>query len=257
MMAAEELGVPLDKVRTVFADTSTTGNNRVTAGSRTTFSVGMVIIDAARQAIAEMTRRAAKIWGVAEGGVVFDDIDLADLFGDGGPHGERASVPVASAGRYAALSAQARQAGMEFGVALVQEFHCDAYTALAACARALKMRYLESAALQALTPAFESITYPEADRRNLVVGRDAHGRLWCVLEDPFDRSRIDWAESRIGAPFTFALTVLDELRAYLKRHEASMRAIESALPDFGGHAGAQTVHVIQNAERCRDAHDPE
>jgi len=73
MMAAEELGVPLDKVRAVFADTSSIGNNRVTAGSRTTFSAGMVIVDSARQAIAEMTRRAAEIWDVPEDGVTFQD----------------------------------------------------------------------------------------------------------------------------------------------------------------------------------------
>jgi CO/xanthine dehydrogenase Mo-binding subunit len=73
MMAAEELGVPLDKVRAVFGDTSTTGNNRVTAGSRTTFSVGMVVVDSARQAIAEMVRRAAEIWDVPEEAVVFED----------------------------------------------------------------------------------------------------------------------------------------------------------------------------------------
>ncbi len=73
MMAAEELGVPLDKVRAVFADTSSIGNNRVTAGSRTTFSVGMVIVDSARQAIAEMTRRAAEIWDVPVEGVTFED----------------------------------------------------------------------------------------------------------------------------------------------------------------------------------------
>ncbi len=73
MMAAEELGVPLDKVRAVFADTSSIGNNRVTAGSRTTFAVGMVIVDSARQTIAEMSRRAAEIWDVPEDSVVFED----------------------------------------------------------------------------------------------------------------------------------------------------------------------------------------
>ena len=73
MMAAEELGVPLDKVRAVLGDSSALGNNRVTAGSRTTFSSGMVIIDSARQAIAELVRRAAEIWDVPEEGVVFGD----------------------------------------------------------------------------------------------------------------------------------------------------------------------------------------
>ena len=73
MMAAEELGIPIDKVRAVFADTHSIGNNRVTAGSRTTFSSGMVIIDSARQAIAEMVKRAAEIWDVPEDGIVFED----------------------------------------------------------------------------------------------------------------------------------------------------------------------------------------
>ncbi len=49
MMAAEELGIPVDKVRAVMADTHSLGFNRVTAGSRTTFSTGMVIIDSAQE----------------------------------------------------------------------------------------------------------------------------------------------------------------------------------------------------------------
>ncbi len=66
MMAAEELGIPVDKVRAVMADTHSLGFNRVTAGSRTTFSTGMVIVDSARKAITELCKRAAGIWGVSE-----------------------------------------------------------------------------------------------------------------------------------------------------------------------------------------------
>ncbi|MGE0746048.1 MAG: xanthine dehydrogenase family protein molybdopterin-binding subunit [Rhodospirillales bacterium] len=73
MMAAEELGVPLEKVRAILADTSSIGNNRVTAGSRTTFSSGMVIVDSARKVIKELCRRAAILWKVPEEGVVFED----------------------------------------------------------------------------------------------------------------------------------------------------------------------------------------
>src|SRR6266478_5307005 len=73
MMAAEELGIPVDKVRAVMADTHSLGWNRITAGSRTTYSSGMVIIDSARKAITELCRRAALIWGVPEEGVVFED----------------------------------------------------------------------------------------------------------------------------------------------------------------------------------------
>ena len=73
MMAAEELGISVDKVRVRMADTNSLGFNRVTAGSRTTFSVGMVVVDNARKCITELCRRAANIWGVAEEEVVFED----------------------------------------------------------------------------------------------------------------------------------------------------------------------------------------
>jgi general secretion pathway protein E len=147
--------------------------------------------------------------------------------------GGRPAAPAADAARFAAIAAQARRGSEAFGAALARHFECDAYAALAACARALGMRYLDSAALQGLEPAFEEITYPEAERREVVVGRDTQGRLWCVLEDPFDTARIDWAESRIGTAFGFAVAVVEEIRAFLKRHEASMRAIETALPEVG------------------------
>ncbi len=73
MMAAEELGIPVDKVRAVLADTHSLGFNRVTAGSRSTFASGMIIVDSARKAIGELCKRAAQIWGVPEEGVTFED----------------------------------------------------------------------------------------------------------------------------------------------------------------------------------------
>jgi len=73
MMAAEELGIPVDKVRAIMADTHSLGFNRVTAGSRTTYSTGMVIVDSARKAITELCKRAGQIWGVPEEGVTFED----------------------------------------------------------------------------------------------------------------------------------------------------------------------------------------
>ena len=73
MMAAEEFGIPVDRVRSVLADTHSLGYNRVTAGSRTTFSSGMIVVDSARKIIVELCRRAAKIWDVPEDGVVFED----------------------------------------------------------------------------------------------------------------------------------------------------------------------------------------
>ena len=73
MMAAEELGIDVDKVRITMADTNSLGFNRVTAGSRTTYSVGMTVVDSARRCIDELCRRAAQIWNVPEDAVVYEN----------------------------------------------------------------------------------------------------------------------------------------------------------------------------------------
>ena len=73
MMAAEELGVAYEKVRTVVTDTNSIGYNDTTDGSRVTFAVGLATIKAARAAIKEMCSRAAKIWGIDEEAVIWED----------------------------------------------------------------------------------------------------------------------------------------------------------------------------------------
>ena len=61
MIAAEELGIPVDRVRAVVADTSALGFNFVTAGSRGTFAGGMACAVAARDAIEKLRQRVARI----------------------------------------------------------------------------------------------------------------------------------------------------------------------------------------------------
>ncbi|WP_299959477.1 xanthine dehydrogenase family protein molybdopterin-binding subunit [uncultured Roseobacter sp.] len=69
MMAAEELGIPYEQVRTIIADTGSLGQNEVTDGSRVTFAVGLATIEAARAAKREMCRRVAMLWGIEEDAV--------------------------------------------------------------------------------------------------------------------------------------------------------------------------------------------
>jgi CO/xanthine dehydrogenase Mo-binding subunit len=73
MMAAEELGIPLEKVRPIIGDTSTLGFNFLTGGSRVTFSSGMAVIEAARDMIRQSRERAAKIWEISLEDVVWED----------------------------------------------------------------------------------------------------------------------------------------------------------------------------------------
>ncbi len=73
LMAAEELGIAYDQVRTIVADTSSLGYNDVSDGSRVTFASGMATILAARDAIKKMCARAAKTWGIPEDAVRWDN----------------------------------------------------------------------------------------------------------------------------------------------------------------------------------------
>lgn len=73
MMAAEELGIPYDKVRTIIADTGSLGQNDVTDGSRVTFAVGLATIEAARAAKREMCKRAAQVWGIEADAVIWEN----------------------------------------------------------------------------------------------------------------------------------------------------------------------------------------
>ena len=73
LMAAEELGIGYDKIRTIIADTASLGHNDVTDGSRVTFAVGLATIRAAQDAVAKMKARAAAVWGIDEDAVEWVD----------------------------------------------------------------------------------------------------------------------------------------------------------------------------------------
>lgn len=73
LMAAEELGIGYDKVRTIIADTASLGHNDNTDGSRVTFAVGLATIHAARDVIKKMCGRAARMWDIDEDAVTWVD----------------------------------------------------------------------------------------------------------------------------------------------------------------------------------------
>ncbi len=64
MMAAEVLGLPIEKVRPIVADTASIGVSMLTGGSRTTFATGMAVTQAAQKIVDEVKRRAALAWDV-------------------------------------------------------------------------------------------------------------------------------------------------------------------------------------------------
>jgi CO/xanthine dehydrogenase Mo-binding subunit len=70
-VAADELGVPYDKVRPHIGDTGSLGFTFLTGGSRSAFSGSMALVEAAKQIKADCCARAAKLWDVKTDQVEF------------------------------------------------------------------------------------------------------------------------------------------------------------------------------------------
>jgi CO/xanthine dehydrogenase Mo-binding subunit len=73
MMAAETLGIPLERVKPIVADTASIGFTPVTGGSRVTFATGMATVQAAEKVIDQLKRRAAMIWDISPDAVEWKD----------------------------------------------------------------------------------------------------------------------------------------------------------------------------------------
>ena len=63
-IAAEEMGVPLEKVRLIGSDTAVTLFERSTGASRTTTLMGRAVLEACREAIAQIKVMAEEVFGV-------------------------------------------------------------------------------------------------------------------------------------------------------------------------------------------------
>lgn len=72
VMAAEELGVDVELIEPIIADTGSLGFNYLTAGSRTTYATGMAVINATREIIEKLRELAARKWDISIDDVVWD-----------------------------------------------------------------------------------------------------------------------------------------------------------------------------------------
>ncbi|MBN9564318.1 MAG: xanthine dehydrogenase family protein molybdopterin-binding subunit [Alphaproteobacteria bacterium] len=73
MMAAEVLGIPVEKCRPIVADTASIGFTHLTGGSRVTFATGMAVTQAAEKVVEILKQRAALIWDIPVEAVEWKD----------------------------------------------------------------------------------------------------------------------------------------------------------------------------------------
>jgi xanthine dehydrogenase molybdenum-binding subunit len=73
MIAAEVLGLEVEKVRPSVGDTDSIGQTDVTGGSRVTLATGLAVYEAAHDAVRQIKERAARLWKIAP-----EEVDYAD-----------------------------------------------------------------------------------------------------------------------------------------------------------------------------------
>ena len=156
-IAAEVLGIDYDKIRPVVADTSSIGFNDITAGSKTTFSAGLAVHEAAKDVVGQLRDRAAKMWDIGVDAVVwengaarpassnageFDPLSLADIAAmagkTGGPISGHASLTATGQGPSLAAHICDVEVDTETGRVSVLR-----YTAIQDAGRAIHPSYVE------------------------------------------------------------------------------------------------------------------
>ena len=100
LMAAETLGIDVDRIKPIIGDTDMIGFHDVTGGSRVTLSTGAAVIEACEIAIEDMRGRAAKMWDV--------EIDKVDWVDGQAQHADGSEPPLDIA---AIAAKQARTGG--------------------------------------------------------------------------------------------------------------------------------------------------
>ena len=73
MMAAEVLGIPVERVRPIVGDTSSIAYSFLTGGSRVTFATGMAVSQAAEKVVEQLKARAAALWDISAEAVEWRD----------------------------------------------------------------------------------------------------------------------------------------------------------------------------------------
>ncbi|MDO8990568.1 MAG: GspE/PulE family protein [Sideroxyarcus sp.] len=81
--------------------------------------------------------------------------------------------------------------------------------------------------LNKLVPAFDVLSFAEAQERECVALRDGDGRLFVIMGDPFNAGLQTWAELRIVEDFDWGLAHNADVAAYLAHHEESLSAMQS------------------------------
>ena len=108
---------------------------------------------------------------------------------------------------------------------------------VARLAATLHLRALPMQEMRVAPAAFDLLPFSECSQRACVPLRGTDGLL-LVVDDPFDGELEDWAQERIGQPFSVRLAHRGDVAACLGGHEQTLRALDAVQAGAGPAGGA-------------------
>jgi len=112
---------------------------------------------------------------------------------------------------------------------LQEQSGLDPESFISGLSRTLRYMPLHMNDLNQLESAFDIVSFRDAHSRGCLCLRDAGGGLLIVISDPFNGDLQAWVQEQMNSPFAWCLTQHADLEAYLKRHEESLRAMDSVV----------------------------
>lgn len=103
-------------------------------------------------------------------------------------------------------------------------------------AQLLKTEALTLAAMQLLTPDFESISYHEAVAKHCVLLRNDKNETVLVYADIYDQALHDWVVGRVSGVLVTKLAYWQDIADYLEQHEKAAVTVNQALTQVGNKA---------------------
>lgn len=99
--------------------------------------------------------------------------------------------------------------------------------AAALLAQQFAMTYLDSSDLDRHAPCFDRLSLAKAQQKRCVLLRSESSALLGIVSDPFDTDLMTFIESLVHEPVAYALATAADIHAYLNRHEAGSRALDT------------------------------
>jgi general secretion pathway protein E len=152
--------------------------------------------------------------------------------------------------------ASARQRALSSGRSLIEEIGAakglEPRELMAALGRLFGLPVLETRDMELAAPAFDRLPLARAQERNCVLLRGKDGTITAVLHDPFDDATVDWLRAQAGAPVRTAIALKTDVAAYLVKHEADVRAMDSVEGAGDGVTLRRDVEVLSLSAISQD-----